>query len=95
MKKFAGLSFSELKSFLDEKYGQFNVLAFIDDDPVSILRFSNRKGAKTQRKNLCVLCVSVVKSYSTTKVLTIQREITLCVLCASAVKNHTQQRALP
>ena len=36
MKKFAGLSFSELKSFLDEKYDQFNVSAFIDDDPVSI-----------------------------------------------------------
>ena len=36
MKKFAGLSFIELKSFLDEKYDQFNVSAFIDDDPVSI-----------------------------------------------------------
>jgi uncharacterized protein (TIGR02757 family) len=36
LKKFAGLSFSELKSFLDEKYDQFNVSAFIDDDPVSI-----------------------------------------------------------
>ena len=36
MKKFAGLSFAELKSFLDEKYDQFNVSAFIDDDPVSI-----------------------------------------------------------
>ena len=36
MKKFAGLSFRELKSFLDEKYDQFNVSAFIDDDPVSI-----------------------------------------------------------
>jgi len=36
LKKFAGLSFSELKSFLDDKYAQFNVSAFIDDDPVSI-----------------------------------------------------------
>jgi uncharacterized protein (TIGR02757 family) len=36
LKKFAGLSLSELKSFLDEKYDQFNVSAFIDDDPVSI-----------------------------------------------------------
>jgi uncharacterized protein (TIGR02757 family) len=36
LKKFAGLSFSELKSFLDEKYDRFNVSAFIDDDPVSI-----------------------------------------------------------
>jgi uncharacterized protein (TIGR02757 family) len=36
LKKFAGLSFAELKSFLDEKYDQFNVSAFIDDDPVSI-----------------------------------------------------------
>jgi uncharacterized protein (TIGR02757 family) len=36
LKKFAGLSFIELKSFLDEKYDQFNVSAFIDDDPVSI-----------------------------------------------------------
>jgi uncharacterized protein (TIGR02757 family) len=36
LKKFAGLSFNELKSFLDEKYDRFNVSAFIDDDPVSI-----------------------------------------------------------
>jgi len=50
LKKFAGLSFSELKSFLDEKYGQFNVSAFIDDDSVSILRFSNRKGAMNAEK---------------------------------------------
>jgi uncharacterized protein (TIGR02757 family) len=33
---YAGLSFTELKTFLDEKYAQFNVSAFIDDDPVSI-----------------------------------------------------------
>jgi hypothetical protein len=51
LKKFAGLSFSELKSFLDEKYDQFNVSAFIDDAPVSILRFSNRKGAKNAERN--------------------------------------------
>ncbi|MFN5294945.1 MAG: TIGR02757 family protein [Flavobacteriales bacterium] len=36
MKKYAGLSFTELQAFLDEKYAQFNVSAFIDDDPVSI-----------------------------------------------------------
>lgn len=36
MNTYAGLSFRELKSFLDEKYDQFNVSAFIDDDPVSI-----------------------------------------------------------
>lgn len=36
MKKYAGLSFTELQTFLDEKYAQFNVSAFIDDDPVSI-----------------------------------------------------------
>jgi uncharacterized protein (TIGR02757 family) len=36
LKNFAGLSFTELKSFLDEKYDRFNVSAFIDDDPVSI-----------------------------------------------------------
>jgi uncharacterized protein (TIGR02757 family) len=43
LKKFSGLSISELKSFLDEKYAQFNVSAFIDDDPVSIPhRYSKR-----------------------------------------------------
>jgi len=38
-----GLSFSELKEFLDEKYLKFNNPSFIDNDPVSIPhRFSAR-----------------------------------------------------
>jgi len=38
-----GLSFSELKEFLDEKYLKFNNPSFIDNDPVSIPhRFSSR-----------------------------------------------------
>ena len=38
-----GLSFSELKEFLDEKYLKFNTQSFIGNDPISIpYRFSSR-----------------------------------------------------
>lgn len=34
--KFDALTYDELKSFLDEKYDEYNVTGFIQDDPVSI-----------------------------------------------------------
>ncbi|MDR2886825.1 MAG: TIGR02757 family protein [Bacteroidales bacterium] len=42
-KAYNGLSFDELKEFLEEKYLKFNTLSFIDADPISIPhRFSSR-----------------------------------------------------
>jgi uncharacterized protein (TIGR02757 family) len=44
VKKYSGINEAALKAFLDAKYDQFNVSAFIDDDPVSIPhRFTSRQ----------------------------------------------------
>ena len=38
-----GLSFSELKEFLEEKYIKYNALGFIDSDPIQVPHMFNKK----------------------------------------------------
>lgn len=38
-----GLSFSELKEFLEEKYVKYNALGFIDSDPIQVPHMFNKK----------------------------------------------------